>query len=56
MRNKEMEKLLSNVWKSGVVNYMRTHRGLYVYKQSWAQRAGVVLGEFQDMTVSPSLA
>ena len=46
-----MEKLLSKVRKSGVANYMRTHRSLYVSKQSWAQRARVILGEFQDMTL-----
>ena len=54
MGNKEMKKLLSEVWKSGVANYMRTHQSLYVSKWSWAQRAGVVLGEFQDITPSKS--
>ena len=46
MRNKRMQKLLSKVQKSRVVNYTRTHWSSYVSKQSWAQRAGVVLGEF----------
>ena len=55
MRTKRMKKLLSKVQKSGVANYTRTHWSFYVYKQSWAQRAGVVLGEFQDMTVSQLL-
>ena len=36
MRNKRMEKLLSKVQKSGVVNYTRTYWSSYVSKQSWA--------------------
>ena len=51
MKNKGMKKLLSKVWKSGVANYTRMHWSSYVYKWSWAWRARVVLGEFQDMTV-----
>ena len=51
MKNKGMKKLLSEVWKSGVANYTRTHQSLYVSKWSWARRAGVVLGEFRDMTL-----
>ena len=50
MRNKGMRKLLSKVQKSGVANYMRTHWSSYVSKQSWVWRAGVVLGEFWNMT------
>ena len=50
IRNKRMKKLLSKVQKSGVMNYMRTHQSLYISKWSWAWRAGVVLGEFWDMT------
>ena len=52
MRSKEMKKLLSKVQKSGVVNYARTHQSLYVSEWSWVQKAGVVLGEFQDVTHS----
>ena len=54
MRNKGMKKLLSKVQKSGVANYMRMHWSSYISKRSWAWRAGVVLGEFQDMSVFPS--
>ena len=35
---------------SGVGNYTRMHQSLYISKRSWAWRAGVVLGEFWDMT------
>ena len=49
MRNKRMQKLLSKVQKSRVVNYTRTHQSSYVFKQSWAWRARVVLGEFWNM-------
>ena len=34
MKNKGMKKLLSEVQKSRVVNYMRTHQSSYVSKQS----------------------
>ena len=53
MKNKGMKKLLSKVQKSGVVNYTRTHWSSYVYKWSWIWRAGAVLGEFQDITITP---
>ena len=34
MKNKGMKKLLSEVWKSRVVNYMIMHQSLYVSKWS----------------------
>ena len=46
MKNNEMKKQLSKVWKSGVVNYIRMHWCSYISKQSWAWRARVVLRDF----------